>query len=338
MGEITISQQEFGGTPEDISAFNEAMGAISEHNNQFSTGKMMARTLLTIVEKQGRVQDLVDEGAARQEAEETVAFVGDGSLPMSEEEQMARSVVGITNAPALESTGLTLSPLRTTATMYGNGTEQSVGEVRLQITDGSRFSGFLQEVNPDSADDRFKGNVTNVVTSLVHEAQLAISDDAEEATALETLAYGQGIVAGLERIGLADEPVTEDLRLLHEHAQRGDVKEYVLADMKQLLLAPDDQRFGPADWQRDATPDVLASLWSDTVGVLKSTKANPKATELFDQMLSSVSASLDFASTDWAKLKADRYASGEYGNGFEDIFEATRLELDLLASPDETVK
>ena len=60
---------------------------------------------------------------------------------------MARSIVGITNAPVLESTGLTLSPLRTTSTMYSNKGEQSVGKIRLQVTDGSKFSNFLLAVN-----------------------------------------------------------------------------------------------------------------------------------------------------------------------------------------------
>jgi hypothetical protein len=338
MSEQSIPQQEFGTRPEDILAFTEAMDAIDAHNSEFSMGKLMARALLQHTDKQDRIQGLVDAGATESEAEETVDFVGDESMPMTKEEQMARSVVGITNAPVLESTGLALSPLRTTATMYSEGGEQKVGQVRLQVTDGSRFSGFLQTVNPESVDDKFKGSVTKVVRSVVSEARMAITHDVEEATAHETLAYGQGIVTGLERIGLGDEDITGELRQLYKHAQNGDVKEFVLANTKQLLTTPDEQGFGPAQWQRDASPEFLASHWKEVVDILKMTKANPKATELYQQMLESVRTSLDFAVNDWAKLKADGYAGDGYNDGFEGIFEATRLELDLLDSPDELVE
>jgi len=328
---------EFGARPEDLTAFNEAIGTINQHNEQFSSlGQLMARAMFDTLDEAERTQELVDAGATQEEAEQTIAFVGRDKLPLSEEEQMARSIVGITNAPVLEATGLTLSPLRKTSTMYGPQGEQSGGEVRLQVTDGSKFSNFLLAVNPEEASADFQQNASSVAGSFIAEATDAIASNADEQTVLETFAYGKGIVAGLEHIGLAESPVTDKLRSLYEHAQQGDVKEYVQADNIGLLKAPEEQGFGPSQWHRDATPEYLTTHWSQVLDVVKAAKANPNAKDLYEQLLQSAQSSLDYAKSDWAKAKAEGYgAGGDNGKGFEQVFEIVGLELSMIASPDE---
>ena len=339
MSEFTTPTPEFGSRPEDLVAFSKAIGSINEHNDQFSMGKLMARAMLDHLDEAQRAQGLVDAGATQEEAEQTVDFVGSDKLPLTEEEQMARSIVGITNAPVLESTGLTLSPLRTTSTMYSNKGEQSVGKIRLQVTDGSKFSNFLLAVNLGDTTDEFQQNVADVAYGLIAEASDAIANDSDEQTALETLAYGKGIVAGFEHIGLAKSPVIVKLRNLYEHAQQGDVKEYVQADNIGLLKGPEEQGFGPAQWQRDASTEYLVTLWDQVLDVLKAAKANPNAKALFVQLTNSAQASLDYAKADWAKIKAEGYGGGgSYGEGFEKAFENVGLELSLVTSPDEEAK
>jgi hypothetical protein len=339
MSESTNPTPEFGSRPEDLAAVNEAVGSINEHNDQFSIGKLMARAMHDHLDESQRTQELVDAGATQEEAEQTVDFVGSDKLPLTEEEQMARSIVGVTNAPVLEYAGLTLSPLRITSTMYSSKGEQSVGKVRLQVTDGSKFSNFLLAVNPEDANEDFQKNAAGVAGSLIAEATDAITDDADEQTAIETLAYGKGIVAGLEHIGLAESPVTEKLRTLYEHAQQGDIKEYVQADNIGLLKEPDEQGFGPAKWQRDATTEYLTTHWNQVLDVVKAAKANPNAKELFTQLAKSAQSSLDYAKADWAKAKVEGYGGGgSYGEGFEKTFETVGLELSLITSPDEEVK
>ncbi len=339
MSEYTAPTPEFGSRPEDLAAFNEAIGSINEHNDQFSMGKLMARAMLDHLDEAQRAQELVDAGATQEEAEQTVDFVGSDKLPLTEEEQMARSVVGITNAPVLEATGLTLSPLRTTSTMYSSKGEQSVGKVRLQVTDGSKFSNFLLAVNPEDANEDFQQNAAGVASSLIAEATDAIANDTDEQTALETLAYGKGIVAGLEHIGLAESPVTDKLRTLYEHAQQGDVKEYVQADNIGLFQEPGEQGFGPSQWQRDATAEYLTTHWNQVLDVVKAAKANPSAKELFAQLAKSAQASLEYAKADWAKAKVEGYGGGgSYGEGFEQAFETVGLELSMITSPDEDNK
>jgi len=338
MSEFTAPTPEFGSRPEDLAAFNETVTAIKHHNDQFSLGKLMAGAMVDYIGEAQIAQELMEAGATKKEAERTAAFVGNDKLPLSEEEQMARSIVGITNAPVLEATGLTLSPLRKTSTMYGPQGKQSEGKVRLQVTDGGKFSTFLQAVNPEDVNEDFQRSAASVAGSVIAEAKDAISGDADEQTVLETLAYGRGIVTGLEHIGLGESPVVSELTSLYEHAQQGDVREYVNAGNVGLLTEPKEQGFGPASWQRDASPEFLAEHWNKVLDVVKAAKANPKATELFAQLVKSAQTSLDYAKADLAKLKTGDYGGGGYGKGFEQIFETVGLELSMVASPDENAQ
>lgn len=337
MDEQAIPKSEFGSQSQDILAFNEAIVAINNHNDQFSLGKLMARSILDHTDEALHIQELVDAGATQEEAEQTVAFVGNENPQFSEEEQMARSIVGVTNAPVLEHIGLTLSPLRVTSTMIGPSGEQVVGKVRLQLTDGGKLSNFLHTINPQDADETLKQNVSSLISSLIAEIKDSVSHDNDEQTVLETLAYGKGIIAGLEHIGMGEVSRTKELQNLCEHSQQGDIKEYIDADSLFLFTEPEEQGFGPAKWHRDATSEYLTARWDKVLEVLKAAKANPKATELFKLVFKSVNANLEFAKNDWAKLKSENYASNikDYGKDFEDIFETVSLELNLISPPEE---
>jgi len=338
MSEFTVSKPEFGSRPEDLAAFIETIANINRHNEQFSFGALMVRAIYDQIGEAQRAQELIDAGATQDDAEQMAAFVGSDKLPLSEEEQMARSIVGITNVPVLEAIGLTLSPLRETIAMYSLQGEQSVGEVRLQVTDGSKFSTFLLAVNPKDANENFQQSAVDVAGSVIAEARDAIADDADEQTVLETLAYAKGVVAGLEHIGLGELPVTTELNRLYEHAQQGDVREYVKAGKVGLLTKPEEQVFGLASWQRDASPKYLKDHWSQVLEVIKAAKVNPNAAELFAELVISAQNSLDYAKADLVKIKSDGYGGGDYGKGFEEIFETVGLELSMLNSPEDNVQ
>jgi hypothetical protein len=333
MGEQANPALEFGSKPEDLVAFNEAIGAIKTHNDQFSLGKLMAGALIDHIDESGRAQELVEAGVPLEEAEATIAWVGTNKVPMSEEEQMARSIVGVTNAPVLEATGLTLSPLRKTATMFSSKGQQSVGRVRLNVTDGGKFSGFLLATKPEDIDESFRKNSESVVSSLVEETSDAIATDADDQAVLETLAYGNGIIAGLEHIGLGESPAAQKLSALTEHTQQGDVKEWVLASRIGLLEEPEKQQFGPSQWQGDATPKYLSDRWGEVIAIIKMAKDNPRSSSLFTQLLSKARSDLGYAKQDWEKLKVERY-SGDinpgYGEGFSDVFASVDVELQAL--------
>lgn len=340
MSEPTPTTPEFSPQSQDVIAFNEAMASINQHNKQFSLGRVLARAVIEGVQKAERTQDLVDAGATQEEAEQTVDFVDSDKTSLFEEEQMARSIVGVANAPVLEAIGLRLSPLRTKGTVHSEGKEQPIGEVRLGVADGGKLTNFLLTVNPDLVDDDFRQNATYLADSLITETADDIANSTTVSTeTLETLAYGKGIVASLEHIGLVNTAETERIGKLYDHAQKGDVKEYVQADSIGLFREPGKEGYSPSKWQRDASSAYLARHWNQVLEVVSDTKANPNAHELFTQVAESAQASLDFAKTDWAKMKQARGSSGgSYGQGFEEVFETVGLELKFITSPDEEKK
>lgn len=335
MSEQANTHLEFGSRKEDLTAFSDAIDAIREHNEQFSLGKIIANTIIEQVDEGERTQTLVNAGLPQDEAEATVAWVGTENLPMSEEEEMARSVVGVVNAPILGSIGLALSPLRKTATMFGPRGEQSVGEVRLQLADGGKFSGFLLAIRPENVSDDFRKDVAHVIDNLVYETTDAISSSENTQTVFETLAYGMGIVGGLKRIGLGDLAITQELSVLTQRAKQGDVKEYVLADRVGLFREPGEQSCSPSQWQRDATEKFLLDRWEEVISILKMAKNNPKASKLFIELLASATACLNYAKTDWSRLKPKKYGTDSYGMGFDRVFNRIETELSEVASLDK---
>lgn len=340
MKEIPLDQPnpsaEFGSQAADVNAFNDIVGEVEKHNAQFSLGAMLARTIVDRVAIGQKAESLIAEGANPEEAEETAEFIGIDRMPVEEEQLMMRELLGITNGSVLDAAGLAISPLRKDFTVFGNVGMQSVGKVRLRIADGGKFSGFLFAVKEDAVTDILQGNIRSTVQGTVQEVEEAVLTEPDNPMISETLAYAEGISAGLERLGIKS-PEAERLKVLATHATQGDIREYVKADKLQLLTKPEDQAFGPAQWQQDATGEYLNKRWGEILSTIKEAQANPKASELSSQLLAAARTSLDYAKADWTALKqAEPYATqGEYGKDFEGIFEAVGLELDLLSSPDE---
>lgn len=327
MSEQSSQDPEFGKNPEDIAAFNDAISALNEHNSQFSLGKLMADALIESAEESARIHDLTEAGATEDEARQTVEFVGGDKVPFSEEEEMARSVLGITNAHVLGQTGLGLSPPREQGVMLSAKGKTSFGKVNLQFTDGGKFSSFLGRVDAEAIDDSFKQKVSGVVGSLLNEVRSAVSSGTPDANgALEALAYSQGIANGLERVG-ANEEVIEKLRALGEHSQSGTLYEYVRADSIGLLVEPDKQQFGPSQWQRDATPDYLRNGWGNVLEILKTAKENPDGAEMFDELTEKAKINLAAARADLEEIQKEGNYSEGYGDGFPAVFDEVEQAL-----------
>lgn len=335
MSEQSTQNPEFGESPEDIAAFNEAISAINEHNSQFSLGKLMADALIESAEEGAKIHDLTEAGATEDEARQTVEFVGGDKVPFSEEEEMARSVLGITNAHVLGQTGLGLSPPREQGVMLSAKGKASFGKVNLQFTDGGKFSSFLGRVDTEAIDDSFKQKVSGVVGSLLNEVYSAVSSGTPDANgALEALAYSQGIVNGLEHVG-ANEEVIEKLRAVGEHSQSGTLYEYVRADSIGLLTEPYKQQFGPSQWQTDATLEYLRARWGEVLEIVKIAKENPSSASLFGELAEKAKISLKAARAGLAEIKKEGSYGEGYGDDFPAIFDEVEKELTNLPRPSE---
>ncbi len=334
MAERMNNFPDFIATPENMSAFSEAITALSAHSDEFGIGRPAVSITFqtrdrTKIANEVAAEDLPDDEATAAAARHYT------TVPLSQKEEMARSVVSLTNAPVLEAVGLGLSSLRVASSVRSGAGRQTVGVVRLQVVDGGRLCRFLLSAKPEEADDVFKQSMLAVTYDMVSEASDAIATGKSEQTALETLAYGQGIVAGLEQIGLADSIATVQLHELCDHAQQGDVREFVIAKKAGLLDEPGAPESGPSTWQRDRHHQaVLYIRWQGIVTILRNAQANPKAQSLAAQLLATAQAHLEYAKADWDRMNSDELHTPGHGEGFDDVFTTVGLELSMLDSLD----
>jgi len=328
----TTPETNFGGNPEDLAAFTDALGAVDAHNDEYSIGKVMARAITSEVKKAVDANELVEMGATEEDAEIAAGFAHTEN--MSQEREVARSILGMTNLVTLEQVGLGITPMRPDSFIIGNGEELEIGKVRASLVDGGKLTSFLDTIEPENLTEAATNSIKKVLNGLVLETREAVrgtSDDEGKSTLFETLAYAPGIVVGLERLGLGDTDETSRLKALAEHNQQGDLREYVIMGDMQLDREIDNQQFGPAQWYLDASPDFLRQEWGKVIDFIRSVQTNPQAKDTFRISLDNARKSLEASQADWAVRKTtEPYASSKYGKGFEDIFETIKLELDFL--------
>lgn len=206
MTEPTEPTPMFGASPGDIAAFTETMGALVAHNRQFSIGRHIAQSIRQHHQTEKRVAELVEEEViSDRHAREIVSAEAPEAVPLSEEQEMARSILGIVNAPVLDATGLRIAPSRKSLTLSSQQPTQAPSPVYLQLADGGRYSGFLLATNPAELDDPFRAAVRLATNGMARRAGLALSRTVEPRPhVLEILVYRQGIIAGLEHIGLGE--------------------------------------------------------------------------------------------------------------------------------------
>lgn len=309
--ELTTSEAQ----PQTIQQFNESLAAVHAHNDEYSLGKAMARSLF----------GLIKIGEEDEEDKQPISH--------SEEQEMARGILDLTSSHALESLGLKITPVRQQAVIFGPQGEEEIGPVRLQLEDGGKFSGFLSGIDPEQVDDDFRKNAAFVTGNVLVEFTDAIANGQDGDFVLETLASAEGLAKGLEHIGLSDSEVTKKLKEYAAHSKTGDLVEFVLAERLQLLKEPGAKGFGPSQWQRDASPKYLQDRWDEVVVLLRKTQANPRAQNLFNQLLGNTKANLDFARQDWGVIKGE-YGEG-YGQGFNGVFNEVSARLEELGQEEK---
>ncbi|MCA9327604.1 hypothetical protein KDA14_03690 [Candidatus Saccharibacteria bacterium] len=333
MSEATTLPHEFGSQPQDVESFVAAIDAVQEYNDQFSLGKMMARALIGNVKQAKKAEELVQEGASFEEAQEVVEFVGEEKPSLRDEQGMLRELVGITNETTFVEAGLALSPLRENYTVHSTEGSFSVGRLRIGISEGNRFSSFLMNVSPQNVSDEMRHSAKKVVTDVIAEAEHSIVEYTDTGRVAEILAYAQGIGQGLDHIGIGDSDEATSLKNLAAYAAQGVAREYVVAKHLQLFEEPGQQGFGPAQWQRDASEEFLNAQWHEVLNAIHDAADNPNGGQLASALIASARKSLDFALNDWQDVRHDAGYGEGYGSGFDAIFETVGLELDMLGSP-----
>lgn len=269
---VRVDQGEGKAAEVNILSVNGLFSDINKYNDQFSLGAMMFRSISDNL-KLGEVQEAADLTKPQQ------------SFLSKEEEyqQMSSSALLAVHGGVLNQVGLSLEPVSgKTITMYGQGEQAGVGEMRLNISDKNKFTSFLGALKPDQVEGRaLRPNLESLSGILAKQVldQYDLKEPSDEAL---QLFGGLGkIVDQYKRLGMGQ--AVTGLETYLAHARQGDLKEYVAIEQRGLFSEP-GKSFGPADWQKDSTPDHLEERWGDTLRILSIIKENPKAGNLYKQL------------------------------------------------------
>lgn len=287
-----------------IGQINELFRDIDKYNAQFSLGAMMARLL-----------------TSRFEGESS-----EGSVASAEEhQQMSASAINVIHEKTLANLGLSLEPVSgKKAAIFHAGEKAGEGEMRINVKDRVQFVSFLHVLSPDlvqgSELKTHLGDLANVLAQQVLD-HYNLSEPEDET--LQLLGALDNIVGEYQRLGI-DAWGTKRLETYLIHSRQGDLREYVLVEQERLFQEP-GKGFGPADWQKDASEEFLSNKWEGALIVLRATQANPKAHELYQQLLAHLKSCAEIAE---ANIDSLEYVEEEKKTSFRNTLRDARSELE----------
>jgi len=315
---------------------------VKRYNSQYGIGGLIGRQ---VVERVGEalkhgedIERLMGEkGRTEDEAELETSLTdySDKRVPFGEEQEMAKAVLELTHSDLLEDIGLRVSALRPRMVVAVGESVEQAGELKFQLVNGAKFSAFLHEVKLEDVNEELRHALEDIARDLVSEIYEAFKKSGEDIITAEGLAYAGGIARGLERIGLDGVDVQHTLEKLSSHVDKGDAREWVAAHNIGLLreIGEAEKGFGPSTWHTDCSGQYLSEHWQKILSTLGEIKNNPRAQELFNDLVNRARQHLDYSRSAWHRRRSEHSRDlGDYGKDFDSIFERVGLELDVIES------
>jgi hypothetical protein len=259
-----------------IQQFNSMFTDIGKFNDQFSAGSMLSRMVKNLF-----VKDSEEPGAT------SLSKIGGEEL-----QQMTASGTNLIHKPLLDAIGLSIEPvLGKGETILGQGEEINTGELRINITEKSKFLQFLKNIDNQNINPMLKSNLHALSNILAKQIGDNYDLQAPSDEALKLFGSLGDIVTEYKRLYVEG---TEKLETCLMHSKQGDLREYLAIEQQGLLSEP-GKNFGPADWQKDSTPTYLMNRWNVALSVLNMARENPKARDLYHKLFSHLQTCLKAA-------------------------------------------
>jgi hypothetical protein len=228
-----------------------------------------------------------------------------------ENEEINAGLISIKHKNTLESVGLTIESVsgKNDVVLFKEGEMLGNGEIRLNIVDKKRFSGFLEALSKEQVQEQELGvNLETLVGIFCNQIRDNCDFQNMSDEVLTLLSMAGKVVTEFQRLGLENKENVERLSLYVDHINKRDLKEYLFVQKKGLFSLPGT--FGPADWQIDTTLEGFADKWEDALQTLEMIKDNPNAFELYINLRSHLNNCLELAKKDLDEKKYRR-DSGE---------------------------
>lgn len=267
-----------------INQVNDLFTDIRKFNDQFSMGAIMVKLLtsnLRTPEEESTPEDL------NQVNQETQMLTASG--------------INLIHESTLDKLGLDLEPVsgKNARLLTGDREPIGEGEMRVNIKDRGKFLSFLHALDPQEVTkSELRENLHSLSDILTQQIYDQYNLEQPNDEALQLFGSLESIVQEYKRLRIGG---IERLETYLNHAKQGDLREWILVEHQSLLSEP-KQSFGPADWQRDTTPEYLKERWDRALKVLRMTEENPKARDLYNQLFSHLAKSIKLSLDDLKNL------------------------------------
>lgn len=276
------ASSESGKQPGRMQQFNELFVDIKKFNDQFSLGTMLGKSL---------IDNLRIEPNKEPSDGLNLSKVGGEEL-----QQMTASGINLMHKPILDATGLSIEPVSgKNAKIFSAGEQIGEGEIRINVSQGSKFTSFLKSLDGQNVNLEFKNNLKSL--SYILSKQVSDNYDLQRPSdeALQLLVSLGNIVKEYRRLDIRGFGV-DRLEAYLKHSKQRDLREYLVIEQQGLFAEP-GKNFGPADWETDATPEYLQGRWNNALKALHMTEGNPNARELYHKLFSHLEMCLGMAIT-----------------------------------------
>lgn len=247
---------------------------MESYNRQFSAGVMLARMLMSQIEANG-----ADENGKNEQLSQTIpTLVEEGS------NQQVNAFFLVSKHKQLgDSIGLSLEPTSgKSQAIFSEDGQVGIGEMRVNVTDQEHFTSFLEVLTPEQLTNASLRSGFESVARLLTKQILDKYDlNMPEDEAIQLFMGMEKIIAEYQRLGM--DKAVQQLGVYLEHGRIGDLREFVSCEEKNLFAEP-GKSFGPGDWHKDSSPDLLEGRWNGAINALELAYGNPRAKALAEQL------------------------------------------------------
>lgn len=296
----------------DLKEVNKLFNDMARYDDQFSMGKMMSRVLLSHFQPESNPD----------QAKPSLGIVDEES-----DQQVSAFFLISTHKNLLDSIGLILEPVSGKGAVLSSS-EGSVGEgkMRVNLSDQERFTSFLGVLTSEQITNTgIKGGLENISNILAQQVLDKYDLLTPEEEAIQLFIGLDKIILEYKRLGMGKSVLRLETYL--EHGKTGDLREYMMIETRSLLSEP-GKFFGPADWQKDSTKEMLEARWNEAIAILELSRLNPNAVNLSEQLYLHLSSSVGVA---LESIKTLSYFTPENRAKMETILEVAKQKLDMMS-------
>lgn len=258
--------------------------SIEEYNKQFNAGTMLANIIISTTEGGGGISE---EDTQDSKAKALVA------LEQKHREELGRTGLGLEHVKAF---------------LGGN---IGASEMRVNLSDGKKFTDYLDALNKSSLTEQQKKGLVAVADSLtkqlIHQYDLSNPDDIRM---IELFGNLSKVVEGYQKLnkkgknGVGDS--VEQLEKYLEIARGKYLKEYLLAEKSGFLENSIIGVFGPKDWHGDSSPESYKEYWNGAIKKVIEIGKNKNAASLQKEIVTNLKKFLVRAKKDLRPMFEER--------------------------------